>query len=79
MEETVLMTDMIIKISSQIDLILCNSVRENAVPPIKGIITYGKLKYRGIKLVEQPSTNQKWIEQRGKRISPVIQINATLK
>lgn len=73
------MTDMIGEISRQLDLILCNSVRENAVPPIKGVITHGKLKYRGIKLVEIPSKNQKWIEQRGKRISPVIEINATLK
>jgi hypothetical protein len=46
-----------------------------AEPPIKGTITKGKLKWRGIKLVcTEPSVepSERWLEQRGKQISPKI-------
>ena len=38
-----------------------------AWPPIKGDITKGKLKWRGIKLIEQRTNYScsKWLEQRG--------------
>lgn len=37
-----------------------------AQPKIKEPITKGKIKWRGIKLIEQPSDNRFWLEQRGK-------------
>lgn len=39
-------------------------------PPIKGEITTGKLKWRGVKLVKQNrcTNDVYWLEQRGKRI-----------
>lgn len=42
------------------------------VPPIKGEITRGKIRYRGIRQCFQQGTMRWWIEQRGKRISPVL-------
>lgn len=49
--------------------IIDTAVRENAVPSVKGEITLGKLRWRGIYLCIQPSTQLQWMEQRGKRIS----------
>jgi len=47
---------------------------ENSVPPIKGKITIGKLRWRGLKLVtkmgEDHSSCTYHLEQRGKKISP---------
>ena len=46
-------------------------VRVYSVPPIKGEITEGKLKWRGLRLCSSPMTladNMYWIEQRGKQI-----------
>ena len=56
------------------------SLREKAQPPIKGNITKGKIKWRGIKIVRTMDGNgfTEWIEQRGERISPIIQINKSL-
>jgi len=49
-------------------------LRNLAVPIIKGDITKGKLKWRGIRLVNQKTliSNRFWVEQRGKRISSII-------
>ncbi len=52
------------------DELLEKAVRENAIPKVKGTITPNKLKWRGIRIVQRE--NRKWLEQRGKRISPVI-------
>ena len=51
--------------------ILERAIRENATPKIKGPITKGKLKWRGIRLVVFNSRNrtETWVEQRGKPIS----------
>ena len=45
-------------------------------PPIKGEITKGKIKWRGLKLCSRAESNytKHWIEQRGKIISPIIRI-----
>jgi hypothetical protein len=43
------------------------ALRTRAVPPIKGEITKGKLKWRGIVMVHQDDA--KWLSQRGERIS----------
>ena len=53
------------------------AVRNNATPPIRGEITKGKLRNRGIKLIIHPTDIgcQKWLEQRGKIISPRLNFN----
>lgn len=51
-----------------------------AEPPIKGEITRGKLKWRGIRIVQQNDGFKytKWLEQRGKQISPKIVFTGTI-
>lgn len=50
------------------------------VPKIKGEITKGKLKWRGIKLIEinDINGNTKWIEQRGKQIGERLEYKIIL-
>lgn len=50
------------------------ALKTNAQPPITGEITKGKLKWRGIKIIECRESNQIWLEQRGKIISPKMYI-----
>lgn len=56
--------------------ILETAVRENAVPPIKGKLTKGKVRWRGLRMIQKGGVADRftevWIEQRGKRITPVI-------
>ena len=47
------------------------AIRTNAVPPLKGKITKGKIKWRGIYLVQCPKRNEEYLSQRGKRISDI--------
>lgn len=57
--------------------IFSSAVRKNALPPIKGEITKGKIKWRGIKsFYKRTITGQteKWLEQRGVIISPIITV-----
>ena len=62
--------------------ILKDSLRENAIPPITGEITKGKLLWRGIRLVQTQHTipwgGSRWLEQRGKRISPIIRYDVSI-
>ena len=60
--------------------ILENALRTNAVPPIKGEITRGKVKWRGIRLCHRNNMfcHEKWLEQRGKQISPLIRIESII-
>jgi len=48
-----------------------DAILKNAIPPIKGEITKGKLKYRGIKIISQQidGRNYSWVEQKGEKIS----------
>jgi hypothetical protein len=50
------------------------ALRNNAIPPVKGEITKGKLKWRGLRLIHQQKglDYYSWIEQRGKQISPKV-------
>ena len=50
------------------------ALRTMAEPPIKGEITKGKVKWRGIRIVQLNNgfSYTKWMEQRGKQISPKI-------
>jgi curli biogenesis system outer membrane secretion channel CsgG len=54
------------------------ALRENAEPKVTGEITKGKIRWRGIRIVQQNELLKsiKWIEQRGKKISPNITFEA---
>jgi len=56
------------------------ALRENAEPKIKGDITKGKIRWRGIKIIHQNEflKSTKWLEQRGKQISPKITFDASV-
>jgi len=68
------------KVCSEVDRILESALRNNAEPPIKGEITYNKIKWRGIRKIEQRffDRTETWLEQRGKRISEKIIINFSI-
>ena len=56
------------------------ALRTIAKPPIKGEITKGKVRWRGIRLVQYNDGFKytKWLEQRGKQISPKIVFEGTI-
>ena len=56
------------------------ALRTMAEPPIKGEITKGKVRWRGIRIVQQNDGFKytKWLEQRGKQISPKIVFEGTI-
>lgn len=58
--------DIVILKSMRREEFLDKTLREHAVPPIKGEITKGKIRWRGIKACQQG--NALWLEQRGKQI-----------
>jgi len=69
------MNDGIIKsILNTTDKIIEDTLRKEAQPPIKGKITKGKIKWRGIKKVEKRNEfhHEEWLEQRGRQIGPKI-------
>lgn len=61
-------------VQKKINEIFEYALRNVAVPPIKGKITKGKIRWRGITLVQKNGYPQSewWLEQRGRRISQVI-------
>lgn len=63
------------------DRIFESALRNTAAPPIKGEITRGKIRWRGIRLVIKNTgcKCERWIEQRGKRISKIITTEAVYK
>lgn len=62
--------------TTQAGNILAEAIRNNSIPPIKGDITYGKIKWRGLtanrKATDKFGTYECWYEQRGKRITPIV-------
>lgn len=56
------------------------ALRTMVDPPIKGEITKGKVKWRGIRIVQYNDGFKytKWLEQRGKQISPKIVFTGTI-
>ena len=56
-------------------------LRTMATPPIKGEITKGKIKWRGITIAQQRNgfVTLRWLEQRGERISPMIKFDYSIK
>lgn len=51
-------------------------LRNNVLPPIKGEITKGKLKWRGLAIVHQNTGDEtfKWLTQRGEFIGVISRI-----
>lgn len=67
----------IVKGHSQIQNdILEKAVRENSTPSIKGELTKGKIRWRGLRMIHRRTDSdgsyETWIEQRGKRITPIV-------
>jgi len=60
--------------------IFTSALRIMAEPPIKGEITRGKIRWRGIRIVQYNDGFKytKWLEQRGKQISPKIVFDGTI-
>ncbi len=60
--------------------IFTTALRVMAEPPIKGEITKGKIRWRGIRLIRQQVglDSYSWLEQRGKQISPKFHIEVKL-
>jgi hypothetical protein len=60
--------------------IFTSALRIMAEPPIKGEITKGKVRWRGIRIVQYNDGFKytKWLEQRGKQISPKIVFTGTI-
>jgi hypothetical protein len=50
-----------------------DALRKNAVPPVKGKITKGKIQWRGIKIYQsQDYPFERWLTQRGAPISEKV-------
>jgi hypothetical protein len=63
----------VVNVSKQMTDLMDQKLREtlkDVVPPIKGEITKGKLRWRGLRLIQKDEPNGRafWIEQRGKLI-----------
>ena len=61
--------------------IFTTALRTMVEPPIKGKITKGKIRWRGIRIVQYNNGFKyiKWLEQRGKQISPKIVFEGTIE
>lgn len=73
--------DLFVKqVKSEQDKAFEYALRNVAVPTIKGDITKGKIKWRGIRIVQKnkPFMYETWLEQRGVRISAIIQVEGML-
>ena len=72
--------DLISTIQKKEEEIFMEGLRLFAEPPIKGEITKGKIKWRGIRIVRQyvGLDSYSWLEQRGKQISHKFHVSATI-
>ena len=70
----------IAEMQKQEEEIFTTALRTMAEPPIKGEITKGKIRWRGIRIIRQQIGLDfySWLEQRGKQISPKFHIEAKL-
>ena len=68
------------EVQKQEEELFITALRNMAEPPIKGEITKGKIRWRGIRLIRQQIgfDSYSWLEQRGKQISPKFHIEAKL-
>ena len=71
---------LITEMQKQEEEIFTTALRTMAEPPIKGEITKGKIRWRGIRIIRQQIgfDSYSWLEQRGKQISPKFHIEAKL-
>ena len=71
---------LITEMQKQEEEIFTTALRTMAEPPIKGEITKGKIRWRGIRIIRQQIgfDSYSWLEQRGKQISPKFHIEANL-
>lgn len=71
-----LQQSVVTSIINQEEELFTTALRTMAEPPIKGEITKGKLRWRGIRLIRQHIglDSFSWLEQRGKQISPKFHI-----
>lgn len=78
--EKQIICDVSTKMAKAIDDEMIKILRTYAVPPIKGEITAGKVKWRGIKMCNQNTFeySKTWLEQRGVKIGKEIVINYKL-
>ena len=69
---------LISQMQKQEEELFTTALRIMAEPPIKGEITKGKIRWRGIRLIRQRIglDSYSWLEQRGKQISPKFHIEA---
>lgn len=58
-------TEIINQILIQQDKFIENILRNHVNPPIKGEITKGKIKWRGLEIVNDMNHSKLWIKQRG--------------
>ena len=67
-------------VQKQEEKVFTTALRTMAEPPIKGEITKGKIRWRGIRLIRQQIglDSYSWLEQRGKQISPKFHVEAKL-
>ena len=68
------------EVRRQEEELFITALRTMAEPPIKGEITKGKIRWRGIRLIRQQVglDSYSWLEQRGKQISPKFHIEVKL-
>ena len=68
------------EVRRQEEELFTTALRTMAEPPIKGEITKGKIRWRGIRTVQYNDGLKctKWLEQRGKQISPKIVFEGTV-
>jgi len=69
---------LISQMQKQEEELFTTALRIMAEPPIKGEITKGKIRWRGIRLMKQRIGLEfySWLEQRGKQISPKFHVEA---
>lgn len=70
----------IYEVQKQEDELFTTALRTMAEPPIKGEITKGKIRWRGIRIIRKQTglDSYSWLEQRGKQISPKFHIESKL-
>jgi hypothetical protein len=73
--ETNLIAQVVSSLIAEQDRVLRQIITDHAEPPIRGEITKGKLRVRGIKVVFVKGEPIAWVEQRGVQIGPRVNIS----
>lgn len=69
--------EMYSKINEEIECLISDAVYSKCIPLMKGNPTSGKMKWRGIFIVNKKDGNDNliWVQQRDRRISAVLRID----